>query len=89
MGVLDRHDHTAIVRLVVLVDHQHPAPRTKDEAQTRPTAVQLGSYSWELLELHETATHPSARVFGKAVGADEPVEILDRALGELDPSQRL
>jgi len=73
----------------VVVDDQHPAPRAEDEAQACPTTVQLRSESWELLELAEHAARPSAGVLGKAVGADQPVEVLDRSLGELDCGQRL
>ena len=87
--VLDRHDNDSVLVFEIGVHHDHPPPRTEDEAEVRPSSAQLGSQQRKAFERPQRALQARLRVRRQAVSEDQAVEILGSCRGELDPRHEL
>jgi len=75
--VLDRDHRNAVIRLIELVDDQHPTPRAQNEPQTGPATLKLRSNTWEPLNRSEGPPDALTGIRRKREGEDQAVKILD------------
>ena len=88
-SVLDGDHHDAILRFVVDVDDDKPAPWSENEPEAFPTSGESRPDVRKLNERSQRAGHAGARVSWQAVSLDQSVEILDGCDREFDASHRL
>jgi hypothetical protein len=86
---MDREYDHPILDIHEDIDNNHPAPRPEKKSQACPPAFQLRAEKWKALEVAKRTPKPLPRILRKAVCPDQRLEILDRALRQLDTSHAL